>query len=344
MCLAYFEEGSDKFHQLNHNRAEFGSGMNITGALTEPLVRLIAFHNACNRNIKVSFGALEMLSRARASAGAVATALPTGSEPWGSQTRWRNLEQPVKDASSFLAEAGLARATAAFEDYATGAKAEFDRAGLTEIRPKHDGTSAFFGFDATVGIEAKSIKSLVKMANYFDVARNCIVHRSNRASRQRIELGADPDLAITLSKGPNRNAKWTLSLPVVSEGVVIEWQPRHAIMASDVYYRCATMLDHTLVQLMGARGLTRMAAHWCFLADPPAPSSAKLSAEVMVRAQLTSRYGVRELASVQTIALLRDIGMWDDVRALFDRRYPNGPETSLPARRRARASASPARR
>ena len=102
-----------------------GAGMDTEAAISEPLVKLIAFHNAFNRNIKVSFGALEMLSGVSAGDATVGPiALPTGTEPWGRETRWRNLAGPIKEAASFLAEIGLARATAAFEDYLTGAKAE----------------------------------------------------------------------------------------------------------------------------------------------------------------------------------------------------------------------------
>jgi hypothetical protein len=317
-------------------RQPVGTGMDIDVAISEPLVRLIAFHNAFNRNIKVSFGALEMLSRASAADGSAGPiALPTGSEPWGRETRWRNLEGPVKEAAGFLAEIGLVRAAASFEDFLTGAKAEFDRAGLQAVRPKQNGTTAMQGFDAIVGIESFSIVDLARMATFFDVARNCVVHRSNRASAELAALCSGPDFSETLSRWPKRVGKWKLSLPPIKEGHIVDWRPRHAIMASDVYYRCATTLDRMLVRMMGASGLAQMAAHWAFFANFPAPCPAKLSPETMVRTQLDNRYLVRDTTLAETVALLRASGQWDDVRAAFNRRYPDGPETSLPARRRA---------
>ncbi|WP_143198422.1 hypothetical protein [Bradyrhizobium sp. AS23.2] len=313
--------------------------MDIDAAISEPLVKLIAFHNAFNRNIKVSFGSLEMLSGVSAadrSAGLIA--LPTGTEPWGRETRWRNLDQPVKEAAGFLAEMGLARATASFEDYLTGAKAEFDRVGLVPAQSKRSGTSAMHGFDAIVGIKASSIADLARMATFFGVARNCVVHRANRASGELAALCAEPAFLETLARWPKRVGKWKLSLPSIREGHVVDWRPRHAIMASDVYYRCATTIDRVLVQKMGAPGLVRMAAHWCFFADSPAPCPAKLNPETMVRSQLVGRYLVRATSLAGTVASLRSSGQWDAARAAFERRYPNGPETSLATRRRARRS------
>lgn len=314
-----------------------GAYMDFSAAISEPFVWLIGFHNAFNRNIKVSFGALEMLSSATPVDGSTGLiALPTGTEPWGRETRWRNLKDPIKDAARFLAEISLARATAAFEDYLISAKAEFDRAGLTAARPKQDGTTAMRGFDAILGIKRSSIEDLARMATFFDIARNCIVHRSNRASHQLATCRADPALMGTLARWPKRVGKWTLSLPSIEEGRIVDWRPRHAIMASDTYYQCAKALDRALVQMMGPTGLARMAAHWCFFADPPAPCLAKLNPETMVRSQLISRYKARTTTLAETVSLLRASGKWDEVRAAFSRRYPDGPETSLAARRRAR--------
>ncbi len=87
--------------------------MNIDTALTEPGVRLIELHNWFNRNIKIIFGALEALTQQLpAGNDEAAFVLPSGGEPWGKTTRWRNLVSPVREAATFLAEIGIARATA----------------------------------------------------------------------------------------------------------------------------------------------------------------------------------------------------------------------------------------
>lgn len=89
-------------------------------ATIEPLARPIEFHNAFNRSMKVSFGALALLSeQSKAARSDGLVTLPTGTEPWGRETRGRNLDSRIRDAAIFVAELGIARAAAAFEDYAT---------------------------------------------------------------------------------------------------------------------------------------------------------------------------------------------------------------------------------
>ncbi len=321
------------------NTSGQGSGKvpDLNAAISEPLARIIAFHNSFNRSVKLSFGALELLSaQSGRDERAEAVSLPTGGEPWGRETRWRNLDEPLKDAAVFIAELGIARAVAAFEDYATGAKGEFDRACLLPVRPKKEGTPALDGFDAIVGLDAAKISDLMRLAEFFNTARNCVVHRSNRASAQLAAMRADPDLIQTLSSWPKRAGNWIVSLPAVVEGHAIEWRPRHAILASDVFYRAAVTLDRALVHQMDAVALTRMAAHWCFFADSPAPCAAKHSPERMVRSQLTDRYKVRGLTVADTVSLLRAGGCWDRVRAEWNTRFPDGPETGTARRRRIR--------
>lgn len=317
--------------------------MDLNAAISEPFARLLAFHNSFNRSIKVSFGALSLLSDQRTSGdSSTAVSLPTAGEPWGTTTRWRNLDAPVKDAAIFLAELGIARAAAAFEDYATGAKAELDRAGVSPAGVKANGTSALHGFDAVVGLDTKDMADLLRLAEFFDTARNCVVHQSNRANALLARLRSDPALEETLGRWPKRIGKWSVSLPPVVEGHVVEWRPRHAILASDVYYRAADALDLVLVEKMGPAALARMAAHWCFFADPLAPCTSKHSPEVMVRAQLQDRYKVKSVTIAETITLLREIGQWDTVRAAWNKLYPQGPETAVALRRRVRKAGTKA--
>lgn len=311
--------------------------MDLDTAISEPFARLLAFHNSFNRSIKLSFGALSLLPSQRAGgAGPGILALPTGNEPWGKATHWRNLDGLVKDAAIFLSELGIARAAAAFEDYADGAKSEFDRAGLTQAGAKKDGTSALHGFDAIVGLDTKNLTDLLRLAEFFDTARNCVVHRSNRASAYLASLRAAPALEETLACWAKRIGRWSVSLPSVTEGHIVEWRPRHSILASDVYYRAAVQLDKVLVQKMGPVALARMAVHWCFLADPTAPCRSKHSPDVMIRSQLTDRYKVRNLTIAETITVLRAADQWEAVRAAWTKRFPDGPETALARKRRAR--------
>lgn len=312
--------------------------MDLSEAISEPFVQLIDFHNAFNRGIKVSFGALIFLAdQTKSNEPGDVVVVPTGSEPWGTATRWRDLDRPLKEASIFISEMGITRAAAAFENYLIDAKSEFDRANLQSADDPATGAPALKKLDALLGAKKNAMQDLIAMAEFFDAARNCVVHRSNVASDQLARLRNAPETLAALTSWPKRTGKWRLSLPSIVEGQVVEWQPRHAIFASDVFYRCARALDRILVDRMGPASLARMAAHWCFIAVPAAPCPAKLNPETMVRRQLMNRYRSRTTVS-ETVALLKQTDMWEKARAAWNKQYPDGPETAAARQRRARLS------
>ena len=60
-----------------------GNCVDFDAVISEAFVRLLAFHNSFNRNIKFSFGALSFMAEPRADTeGSHAFDLPTGTEPW----------------------------------------------------------------------------------------------------------------------------------------------------------------------------------------------------------------------------------------------------------------------
>ena len=208
--------------------------MDLSRAVSEPIKSLVAFHNEFNDNVKLTFGALAYVGAQHDVLGteqALRVILPTGGEPWTAR-EWRNLEQSIKDGACFITELGLVRAASAFEDYLTGAKAELDRAArvtATGAREKEGTLARLIGL---LGIDVNSMADLSQMVQFFDVARNCVVHRSGRASKQLTELAHSASFAATLKRWPRRTGKWQISVPSVKEGSAVEWLPRHAIMAS----------------------------------------------------------------------------------------------------------------
>lgn len=312
--------------------------MDLARANSEPLIRLIEFHDQFNRNIKLTFGSLAKLDGDVGGATNVIE-LPTGAEPWGSTTRWRNLDQKVKEAASFIAELSLVRAASSFEDYLTAAHAELNRSGVGA-----DNGEAGTGLTRLIGridIDDAALLDMKAMVEFFDVARNCVVHRSNRGSGQLAEIRQSDNFAAVLTRWPKRSGKWCVTVPDIEKGAIVEWRPRHAIMASDAYYRLGVALDRALVNRLGEAGIVNMAAHWCLLADPPAPCSAKINPETMVRSQLTTRYRVRGAELRKIVAHLQQSGRWEDVRAAYARKYP--PESAVRPRASKRADDKKAR-
>ena len=332
--------------------------MDLSHAISEPLARQIAFHNAFNRNVKLTVGAL--VRYGEQTQGEVV--LPEGGEPWGDPRKWRNLGASIPDAKTFISEIGLVRAASAFEDYLIGATAELDRwegraRALGRATPA-DAQKATLDLGEGQGEQVddteESVRSLrrvaerlgvdlakfaadVTMVKFFNVARNCVVHRSGRASRGFAEMKASDDLADALRTWPRRIGNWTIGVPDVKEGHVVAWQPRHAILASAVYYRFSQAVDAAVVSALGEDGVVTMAAYWGLLADNSTPCDAKINAECLIRTLLFGRYCVREASIPAIVNILRSAGVWDDARKAFQDR---GLMTLKQARRRAAGDAT----
>jgi hypothetical protein len=298
--------------------------MKIEDAISEPCRRLIEFHNRFNRNIKVTFGSIALAEQAASSNGTSNMDLPTGEEPWGQATQWSNLPEKTKDSAIFVSELGLVRASSAFEDYLIGAKAEFDRARLKLVGGDSNGDDRgnLTQLIALLDADAEKVSTLRDMVNFFEVARNCVAHRSNRANKELVELRYDENLTSALSGWAIRkNSKWKVNLPDIILGKRVEWRPRHAILASDTYYRCAVFLDRLLVERLGEEGLVNMAAHWSLLSKQPAPTNGRRSPENIVRGMLVGRYCVTDVGLPEVIGILKRTDRWDRVRAAFHSKF-----------------------
>ncbi len=323
--------------------------MNLTRTISEPLARQIAFHDSFNRNVKLTFGALTRLGETARSHGQ--ELLPTGGEPWGAPRKLRNPDTDIPLATAFLSEIGLVRAASAFEDFLTGIGAELDRcefrkravAGGTPTEASDHPSGSAKDEEATQASLGRIAKRLdivqdemaddLTMAKFFDVARNCVVHRSGRASESLAKMHASEEMAAALKTWPRRVGKWAIGVPKVTRGHAVAWLPRHAIMASAVYHRCAVAVDKKAVSLLGDRGLVAMAAHWGLLDDAPVPVETTVDAQSLVLTLLMRRYHVREVNKSEVVALLRECGIWPGVRKSFEERA-----LTMPSRAKRRAA------
>jgi hypothetical protein len=310
--------------------------MNLSRALTEPFVQFIAFHNAFNKNIKLTYGALAAQNvPPDPNNMPVPLRITNGQEPWGANMRWEDTNTAIREAVSFISSVGISRASSAFEDYLIRINGELDRSqargiqGVSMVPPSADSTGAPSGADEDPVI--KSLTSIVGrldgmsqalqndfiLVHFFQKSRNCVVHRSNRASKHLAELASSQELADALKTWPKRQGKWALGVPTITANEPVEWLPRHAIMASAVYYRFAQHLDAIVLRKIGAKGLTCMAAHWCLLADTPIDCNAKLDAQTMVRTVVVQRYRAKATTIPEIVEHMRSGGIWPRVQQSF---------------------------
>ena len=294
--------------------------MILDNAISEPFVKILNFHNDFNRNIKSSVGALEFWKSKTGDAPTSKVTLPTGVEPWGPATHWSNPIAVAEKTGAFIAELGIVRAASALEDYITGADAELNRSNPNPVAV--DAETSIKRLIVRLGIDPKTLVSLSAVTEFFDIARNCIVHRSGRANQELVDLAGDNAFQTALAGLPKRKGKWRPSVPSMKKGDPVVWQPRHAIMASDVFFKIAREIDRSVVASLKEAGMVRMAAHWCFFDGTTARCSAKRDAQTMVRSLLADRYCAEDVSQAETITHLKSIGKWEACLKAYTARFP----------------------
>jgi hypothetical protein len=301
--------------------------MDTREASTEPFCRFHFFHEQFNRSTKVAFGALEALKQG----DAPLTVLTTGDEPWGEHTKWRDPAREARDGIKFLSAMGIVRVMSAFEDFLITVEAEHSRTAFLRpaVAPPSDGAdteeaeSLLTKVTRRLGWSTEPVVFATPLYDYFTVARNCIVHRSNRASPALIDLAESEVLGASHAAWPRREGTRLPKLPTINLGRDIPFQPRHAILASSVCYAIAKYLNRQLVDAIGESGLIYMAAHYSLLSDERVELKAKKSAEVVVRHMVVDRYRMKDVSVSDAVNALKQMDKWKACRLAYQRHYPD---------------------
>jgi hypothetical protein len=298
--------------------------MDIRNSSVEPFARFMRFTEAHGKVVKVTYGALENPKNEQPDVNGLVF-VPTGGEPWGdgAHTKWKDVRAVAKVAGGFLAHMSLIYIMSAFEDLLIGIKAEYDRyvaLGATgtgtqlglSLQSENEPHSMITLMDQ-LGWSQEPIRYLLPLLKYFVVARNCIAHRSGRASSEMQAWSVDHHLLECIADWRTTTGKRPAKLPVVELGESIPLLPRHAIFAAEVCYRAAKHLNEKCRDRLGVDGVVYMAAHHSLLAPKPIRVAGNTEARVIKHA-LGDRYFVQDLkdADAEIIEILRRLGKWTE--------------------------------
>ena len=301
--------------------------MDLSIANTEPFYRFLKFYEAFNRSMRVLVGGVESLrTEGRADPASIATLthLPTGGEPWGDTTRWRDVSKFLSEATEFIAQMGLVRVTSAFEDFLLSVDAEIQR--FWHLRNPDYETVPRDGVQLEtlykqLGLATARLKRLLPLYDYFVLVRNCVAHRSGRASQYLIEASSEPSLEASWKQLQGASERTIPKLPEVKFNRQIKFLPRHAILASELCYVIAKDVNSGLVQTLGEPGMIYMAAHHSLLADDRMETSRFRSPENAINYCVFGRYRIRGNA-VEPIQILKGIEKWAECRRRYTELYP----------------------
>jgi hypothetical protein len=306
--------------------------MDLSLANTEGFFRFHDFLESFDRSMKVTIGALglagTMAPSLASSTGSHLIKLPVGDEPWGKDTRWRSLDSVVKNSQLFVAQMGLMQVFSAFEDFLISSKAEHDRLqsvlnGEQSIQNRTDSAEdiGLRRLCNNIGLSLSKVGHALPLFDYFVAMRNCLAHRSGRASHELVEMGSLKDVQTAFENWPRRTGRPIPVLPDANYGKTIPLFARHSIFAGMVCRSIARAInDHQIAQF-GDRGLVLMAAHHSLLTEDPTICAPRRNAEAVVNEFLCGRYRVRMDHDHEASGILKELDLSTACRDRYKRLY-----------------------
>lgn len=304
--------------------------MNIQNANTEPFYRLHRFHEEFNRCMRVAFGSIASL-RDNADEASKLVVLPTGGEPWGTETKWREVKKVLSESTQFLSQVALVRVLSAFEDFITKVEAEHDRylslcdpAYNSKPQDESEKLSTIARLERACkrldGNDA-DLTGIQPLLEYFVIIRNCVVHRSGRASTELLDHANSQRFGMSYDAWRTPRGKKLPALPPLVLHREIEMLPRHSVLASDLFHRAGAIVNSWLISVLGEKGFVYMAAFHSLLGDDRLPTNAFRSPAHVVNNALFGRYLVLEASAGDATRMLKEMKKWDLCRRKFRQIY-----------------------
>jgi hypothetical protein len=303
--------------------------MDTRRATSEGFVRFLDFKKAFNHQFKVGVAALLHVSRIVSGQGGTrimqGLVSDTG-EPWAQDFNWTNPSQNLLDALGNTTLLGIVQVHSAVDDFCETVAADYMRwqafsDQVSSSQPNEDSEAERLEATcARFGWPCDGFSQWRPVLRYFRMARNCIAHRSGVATSSLQEAGAAPELSKSLAKWAKRDGADPPALPKFGFGQSIQLLPRHTILALDAAYRAADYLNRQFVMKVGVEGLSYLAAHHSLL-NGQVKTIPYRSAQAVVGDALAARYHVAGVNSLETVSVLKGLGLWPECLKEFDRRH-----------------------
>jgi len=304
--------------------------MDLMNANTEPYYQFHRRNEEFNRTMRITVAGLSFVRQQQRSVSGPAK-LPTDGEPFGINL-WNNPAQGVTPAKRFIAQMGVVRAVTLLEDLCVGIKAEYDRftsfvgavaKSSTVVNDEEDGLSPRALF-TNLGFKEDVLDSTEPLYNYFSKMRNCIVHRSGRATAELSEHAVSPRLTACVDEWKGPRGKKLPALPTVTTGDDLALLPRHAILASEVCRRIAVDANAQLLNYLSENGVVYMAAYHSLLSERPVLTAARNTPQAVLNYFLTDRNRVQLESRDEAVRILSRMGRWKPYLRKFERLKARG--------------------
>jgi hypothetical protein len=242
-----------------------------------------------------------------------------------------------RDLHKAVASFALVAVFSAFDDLLSGTEAELSRfaAHAANVNNKvdkgeksstkeesseddEDTTEKLVNFYIRYGWSTQPIEGLLPLLRYFRLTRNCIAHRSSRASRALSEISQDHGLQKAAKPLLDRNSR---QLPQFEVNEEVFLEATHAIMCSHILRAIAEDCNKNLIGTLGVDGFVRAVAHHTMFGDRIVRSEAYRTPEAVFNFAVTDRYRARLGSRGDSIAEMKRLGIWKEYLSTFERKY-----------------------
>jgi len=284
--------------------------VDLSNARTESMVVFREFRIAFDQSLKVASAALRFLEKNAAGPGGaklVDDLIREAKEPGGSV----GIGAPrhvIETSLIHLSGLWIAQVLSAFEVFLLGTRSELQsfvkpRPSLTGSTTDADGKVSVTKLYEQMGWDSAALTPYLSLLDYFQLCRNCVVHRSGAASAALVSFPMDPnDYFRNWPDYARRRGLRLPPLPLLVERRPIAFRPRHSILASVVCNRIAEEVNKQSISSLGKEGIIHIGAGRAFQSDEPYPFLLSYllrakGAHEAILSVLWERYHVRQLSS-----------------------------------------------
>lgn len=314
--------------------------IDISEAQLDPFRAFHYFHEEINIHIKVTLSAALVLVRetgAPSDTDGLAELIKQAHPAWNTPPI-RGLSIPTqRELHRAVASFALVSIFSAFDDFLSGTEAELSRfssrSAVVVERPAEtasteqeqdesaaddDSAEKLINFYRRYGWRTVAIDGLLPLLRYFRLCRNCIAHRSSRASRALSEQSEDEGVQNAAKPRLDRNSK---ELPRFGVNSEVFLAPTHAILCSHILRTIAEDCNKKLIETLGLDGFVRAVAHHTMFGDRIVRSEAYRTPEAVFNFAATDRYRARLGSRGDSVAEMKRLGIWKDYLLTFERKY-----------------------
>ncbi len=263
---------------------------------------------------------------------------------WRDGHNWRKASAILRQAGDDTCRMAIVRIHSALDDFVVNVEAERTRwrdlnAATSRVKRNQKSVKAEDGDGSgdnkltkmchRTGLSAAEVKRCEPVLAYFRAIRNCIAHKSARASRELQAASTSGLLTKLMKTWPKRKGAKPPPIAPYECGQPILVQPKAVILYLDATRRCCGDIDKSLLEYLGCAGLSYCAAHHLLLDESleTLPTSYRRPNRG-INHVLTTRYNVNAPGN-QPMEELQRLGLWEKCRRRHAKLYKQSIDAGL---------------